>query len=63
MLKKLEVVQVELKSRRHPKCKGYFIHNGWGTDFDCEYQSILDCEECKYGLGKKDPEAKCNKTK
>ena len=49
---------------RHPKCKGFFTPDtGWGSEFDCEYGSKLDCEECKYGMGRKDPEAKCNQFK
>ena len=33
------------------------------NEFNCEYDSNLDCEECKYGCGRKDPEAKCNQIK
>ncbi len=42
---------------KHPKCLGEKDY--WGY-FYCGYQSVLMCEDCKYGLGKKDPEAKCN---
>lgn len=42
---------------KHPKCLGETDY--WG-EFDCWYQTTLSCEDCKYGLGKKDPEAKCN---
>lgn len=44
---------------KHPKCLGY--RDYWG-EFDCEYQTGISCEECKYGVcgGRKDPEAKCN---
>ena len=44
---------------KHPKCKGY--RDYWG-DFDCEYQTKIDCDQCKYGGhgGRKDPAAKCN---
>jgi hypothetical protein len=45
---------------RHPKCLGYEINTTDCRDYDCEYGSNLTCEECKYGVGKKDPEAKCN---
>ena len=49
--------------KRHSKCRGVEISDiGWGSDFECEYDSMLDCEECKYGMGKKDPEAKCNQS-
>jgi hypothetical protein len=43
---------------RHPKCKGY--KDEMNGDYDCLYRSNLSCDECKYGAGRKDPEAKCN---
>ena len=43
---------------KHPKCTGYY--NAFTGDFDCDYNTKLSCEECKYGLGRKDPEARCN---
>lgn len=43
---------------RHPKCAG--TYNPYEGDYDCGYSSLLDCEDCKYGHGRKDPEAKCN---
>jgi hypothetical protein len=45
------------KWAKHPKCLGEKDY--WG-EFDCGYQTTLMCEDCKYGLGRKDPEAKCN---
>lgn len=51
------------KSKKHPKCLGQTYHDMNGIDFDCGYNTIIDCEDCKYGLGKKDPEAKCNQEK
>lgn len=47
------------KIKRHPKCLGYQTREG---DYDCEYQTKLDCDQCKYGGhgGRKDPESKCN---
>jgi hypothetical protein len=45
---------------KHPKCKGYKTWTDCGYEYDCEYGSILSCEECKYGHGRKDPEARCN---
>ena len=59
----LKISLIELKEdapaprKKHPKCLGYTDY--WG-DFDCDYGSVLMCEDCKYGLGRKDPEAKCN---
>lgn len=44
--------------KRHPKCKG--TYDAWNGDYDCEYQTAITCDECKYGAGRKDPEAKCN---
>ena len=29
-------------------------------DFDCTLGSPLECDDCKYGSGRKDPFAKCN---
>ena len=46
------------KMQKHPKCKG--TYNEWAGDYNCEYQTTLECDECKYGHGRKDPEAKCN---
>ena len=52
-----------VNNKRHPKCRGYVIPDpghGWGDDFGCDYETTIDCDECKYGGGYKDPEAKCN---
>lgn len=55
--------------KKHPKCKGT---GSWdcehGYDHDCGYDTILECDQCKYclhpetgkPLGRKDPAAKCN---
>lgn len=46
---------------KNPKCKGHFeysIEGGW--EFDCGYGSYLECEDCKYGHGRKDPEKHIN---
>lgn len=40
-------------SLRHPLCKGDGIDH-------CGYYTVIDCDECKYGGGRKNPEAKCN---
>ena len=48
-------------SSRHPKCRGYRTQDiGWGSEYECGYETTIDCDECKYGGGRKDPEAKCN---
>lgn len=44
-------------------CLGHWIRSIDGDDYDCEYETHLLCEECKYGGGRKDPEAKCNQSK
>jgi len=49
------------KPDKHPKCLS--TYDAWNGDYDCEYSSNLTCEECKYGVGTKDPEAKCNHIK
>lgn len=54
----LDVIQVSNKPKKHPKCLG--TYDEWNGDYDCGYYTKLLCEECKYGLGRKDPEAKCN---
>lgn len=46
--------------KKHPKCLGEYTCGPEFTEFECGYSSVLMCEECKYGLGRKDPEAKCN---
>jgi len=45
-------------------CKGYKYWTDWGYEYDCGYLNhILSCDECKYGGGSKNPEAKCNQNK
>lgn len=45
----------------HPKCKGYGTDSPTsGKDYDCGYVTKISCDECKYGVGRKDPAAKCN---
>ena len=61
---KLEAVPYLCITSKHPKCKGtkyYSMDFGW--EYDCEYNSILACEDCKYGLGRKNPKAKINQPK
>ena len=53
----------DIKTKRHPKCKGYATSGLDYEDFDCGYDTTIMCEDCKYcagGMGRKDPEAKCN---
>jgi hypothetical protein len=45
-------------SARHPKCRG--TYDEWSGDYGCEYDTTTTCDECKYGVGRKDPEAECN---
>ena len=55
-----ELFQTPKGSVKHSKCKGYKIWTSRGYEYDCEYQTNLPCDECKYGTGRKDLEAKCN---
>lgn len=53
------VITLEPKPKKHLKCRGY---TNWALEFDCEYESTVMCEDCRYGGhgGRKDPEAKVN---
>jgi hypothetical protein len=47
---------------RHPKCLGYIIYTLDGNEYGCDYNTTINCDECKYannGIGK-DPAADCN---
>lgn len=46
-------------------CKGYKTWTDCGYEYECGYNTIISCEECKYcnAGGRKDPEAKCNQQK
>ena len=49
------------KKDKHQKCKGFRYGYGPETfEYDCGYYSNLTCDDCRYGAGRKDPEAKCN---
>jgi len=51
-------------SYRHPKCMGYMTRDtGDGSEFECGYGTTITCEHCRYGGGRKDPEAKCNQNR
>lgn len=54
------VVSCEDGKKRNPECLG--TYDPYTGDYDCEYSTTLICEECKYGVGRKDPEAKCNQS-
>ncbi len=47
------------KTQKHIKCLEEYDY--WG-EFDCGYTTVLICEECKYEVGRKDPEAKRNRS-
>ncbi len=55
---KLFNISNDVKPLKHPKCKG--VYDEWSGYSDCEYNTTLMCEDCKYGVGRKNPEAKCN---
>lgn len=46
---------------KHPKCGG--VYYPFENDYGCEYNTTLTCEDCKYGMGRKDPVAKRNQLK
>lgn len=48
----------DVKPLKHPKCKG--VYDSWSGDSNCGYDTTLMCEDCKYSVGRKNPEAKCN---
>lgn len=41
-------------------CLGEQIWTDYGYEYDCGYGTTIDCDQCKYGGGRKDPAAKCN---
>ena len=62
-------ILVSGSSSRHPKCKGWKKYD-WGMmdgpEYGCDYNTTIECDECKYCIGsggRKDPEAKCNQQK
>lgn len=54
-------------SYRHGKCAAYQCNHPLDQpEWDCGYNTTIDCEDCKYCIGsggRKDPEAKCNQQK
>lgn len=54
-------------SYRHRKCAAYqYNHPLDPPEWECGYNTTIDCEDCKYYIGsggRKDPEAKCNQQK
>ena len=58
---KFYLASLSFDRHKHPLCKGKY--DEWNGDYDCDYRSNLLCEDCKYGGGRKDPEAKCNQPK
>ena len=43
---------------KHHLCK--LEYDQFTGDYDCGYKTTLTCEDCKYGVGKKDPQTKAN---
>ena len=54
-------------SYRHGKCAAYQCNHPLDPpEWNCGYNTTIDCEDCKYCIGsggRKDPEAKCNQQK
>lgn len=43
-------------------CLGFKeLDTGNGSDYDCGYDTKLDCDDCKYGRGRKNPASKVNR--
>lgn len=63
LLDLLETTRPAKVIKHHVKCGLRF--DAYNGDYDCEYQTTIACEYCKYGGfgGRKDPEAKCNQLK
>jgi hypothetical protein len=52
------------KADKSSGCAGFKSYGPDFTwDYDCGYNTTIDCDECKYAGGRKDPEAKCNQEK
>lgn len=61
ILEKIILKNNDYKQKRHPKCKGYMTTDyGNGSEYECGYETTIDCSECKYGWGRKNPESICN---
>jgi hypothetical protein len=56
---KLLLSDVIGSSSRHPKCKGWKKYD-WGMmdgpEYGCGYNTTIECNECMYCVGEKDPE-------
>ena len=56
----IPVVGVSFGERK-AGCLGYeTVDLGNGVDYECGYNTKIDCDECKFGGGRKNPEAKVN---
>jgi hypothetical protein len=56
---------IDEQPKKNSKCKGYRRSYGLdGDDFECGYDTVIACEDCKYGpypsRHSKNPAAKCN---
>lgn len=58
MTDKILIPIKNISNSRHPLCAGY--RNEWTGEFDCDYNTKITCDDCKYGVGRKDPNAKRN---
>ena len=50
------------KNNSHPKCKAP-VYPNMGDYGNCGYNTKIDCDDCKYGSGRKDPASLCNQLK
>jgi hypothetical protein len=61
--KKVMTAYEKRQEKKRAKCKGYAVDNMDGTEYECGYNTTLDCDQCKYGGGSLNPEAKRNQIK
>lgn len=59
-ISKVKNLDKNVKHAKHAKCAGYSFWTDCGYEYDCAYQTTITCDDCKYGGGNKNPEAKCN---
>ena len=54
------------KLKKLKGCEGYLTLTPYGYDYDCGYDTTIECKDCIYckdTKGRKNPEAKCNQEK
>ena len=62
MTRNIDNIQIVRDTKEKGGCP-YIEHDEWNGDWDCGLGTTLECDQCKYGRGRRDPEAKCNQPK